>query len=85
MASIRVDYTLFLVNPDGERYGKMFVPIDLDCCREEMMEYVHEAIMGTFNDFDEVIGGKAVIHYFGATFDVIFCIKGDEECQTTIH
>tara|TARA_R100000544_G_scaffold35324_1_gene22604 strand:+ start:24 stop:281 length:258 start_codon:yes stop_codon:yes gene_type:complete len=85
MASIRVDYTLILENPTSERKGKMFVPIDLDCSKEELMEYINDAIMDTCDDFDEVVSGEAIVHYFGVTFDMQFYIEEDEECQTTIH
>jgi len=49
------------------------------------MEYINNAIMDTCNDFDNVVSGKAVVHYFGATFDLQFYIQEDDECQITIH
>ena len=85
MASIRVDYTLLLKNPAVKKKGKMFVPIDLDCSKEELIEYINDAIMDTCDDFDDVVSCKAVVHYFGAVFDLQFYIEEDEECQTTIH
>ena len=65
MASIRVDYTLFLEHPVSKKEGKMFVPVDLDCSKEELMECINNAILDTCDDFDNVVSGKAVVHYFG--------------------
>ena len=85
MASIRVDYTLFFEHPVSKKEGKMFVPVDLDCSKEELMEYINNAILDTCDDFDNVVSGKAVVHYFGETFDLQFYVQEDDECQTTIH
>lgn len=63
----------------------MFVPIDLDCGKEDLMEYINNAIMDTCSELDNIVSGKAVVHYFGATFDLHFYIQEDDECQITIH
>ena len=85
MASIRVDYTLFFERPVSKKEGKMFVPVDLDCNKDELMEYINNAIMDTCSELDNIVSGKAVVHYFGATFDLHFYIQEDDECQITIH
>jgi hypothetical protein len=85
MASIRVDYTLFFEHPVSKKEGKMFVPIDLDCGKEDLMEYINNAIMDTCSELDNIVSGKAVVYYFGATFDLHFYIQEDDECQITIH
>ena len=63
----------------------MFVPIDLDCGKEDLMEYINNAIMDTCSELDNIVSGKAVVYYFGATFDLHFYIQEDDECQITIH
>jgi predicted class III extradiol MEMO1 family dioxygenase len=84
MASIRVDYTIFFEYED-EREGKMFVPISMDCNKQELIECINDAILDTCKDYEDVVGGKAVVHYFGAIFDVEFEIEENEQCQKTIH
>tara|TARA_R100000935_G_scaffold11340_1_gene22812 strand:- start:1628 stop:1885 length:258 start_codon:yes stop_codon:yes gene_type:complete len=85
MASIRVDYTIFYEEDYREKKGKLFVPVDMDCDQQELIDCVHDAILDTCEDDDDVIGGSAVIYYFGTKIDVQFQVEENEECQTTIH
>jgi hypothetical protein len=84
MASIRVDYTIFFEDM-SEKKGKMFVPINMDGGKGELIDVVHEAMLDICDDYDNVVSGKASVDYYGVIFDVQFYLEENEECQTTIH
>jgi len=84
MASIRVEYTIFFEDK-SEKKGKMFVPISMDCNKGELIDTVHEAMLDICDEYDNVVSGKASVHYFGVIFDVQFYIEETEKCPITIH